>query len=238
MANLAQEAYQDVSGDGHGPLYVDAGLASTAGTIYEGAMVALNSGGFAVKAGTAGAGPAIGVATATYVAGASNGAVSGRFRCGQFWIQNSTAADAITTADRFKRCYVVFDNQVAKLPGTGRALGGIVIDVDDELGVKVLIAPEVSGPAVAAPSIQVVTGALVAGVLTVATGITVGSTSEVVGITRTALGGTFSGGGYEALAADKVVGGPGTGTVVIRALASAGTANTADTSALSFMIVG
>lgn len=100
--------------------------------IYAGSMIALNAGGWAVPAGTAGAGNARAIALEEIdnTQGA-NGAlrVSGERTCGAF--ANSAAGDLITRADIGATAYVVDDQTVAKTDGgTGRDIAGKIVDVD------------------------------------------------------------------------------------------------------------
>lgn len=77
---------------------------------------------------------------------------------------------------------------------------------------------------------------LVAGTVTIATGITVTATSRVF-VSRTAQGGTSTGViAYECTA--KTVGAPGTGAITLRANNAAGTIVNTDTSTLDYLIVG
>jgi predicted signal transduction protein with EAL and GGDEF domain len=85
--------------------------------------------------------------------------------------------------------------------------------------------------------VQVFSGALVAGVLTKATAINVTANTKVTGIVVTLLGGTFAP-TYVALAANMVVGAPGTGTVVIRALKVDGTAEILNTATVNVTLRG
>ena len=86
--------------------------------------------------------------------------------------------------------------------------------------------------------VQVVTGVLVAGVLTIATGINVTASTKVLGIVPILRGGTFPAGGFQALAADMVTGAPGTGTVVVKALQAGGTVQTACTDTVNVFMKG
>jgi hypothetical protein len=142
---LTRDSIRRPVGNGD-PKYVDRGI-DGGSLIYEGALAVALSTGYAAPGGTAAADHTIGVASAQYdnVAG-SDGDVSGRFMTGQFWFDNSSSTDEITVADIDKPCFVASDEAVAKTDGGGtRPMAGIVIDVDSDLGVKVLVGPSVSG---------------------------------------------------------------------------------------------
>jgi len=110
--------------------------------IFEGSIVVL-TGGFAAVASTALGLIVCGVATEEKDnTGGGDGAVSVSVRAGVFWMGNSSAGDAITSADRFSICYLVDDGTVAKTDGTSTRSGaGIVYDVDSVKGVAVLMQP-------------------------------------------------------------------------------------------------
>ena len=107
---------------------------ATSKTIFAGGMVTLlDSGGWAVPAGTASAGNAVGVAEDTVVNGGANGVESVTTRKGCFQFLNSASSDEITRADIGKPCYIVDDQTVAKTNGSGtRSRAGRVFDVDGE----------------------------------------------------------------------------------------------------------
>ncbi|MBF0568952.1 MAG: hypothetical protein HQK95_08830 [Nitrospirae bacterium] len=100
---------------------------------YKGALVAVNSSGYATPG-----------ATATTIRGVgrcedykdnssgSNGDLSVTVLTGVFLFDNSASADEITRASIGQDCYIVDDQTVAKTDGTGsRAVAGKVFDVDD-----------------------------------------------------------------------------------------------------------
>lgn len=102
--------------------------------IFAGALVVIESSGYAAPGSTA----------ATHVAafvaqdfadntgpGHAAGAVKVKVRRGCFRFKNSASGDAITLADVSKVCYVVDDEQVAKTHNSNaRSVAGIVRDVD------------------------------------------------------------------------------------------------------------
>jgi hypothetical protein len=218
--------------------------------VWKGTIVCIDSAGRAMQGDTIANGAlyAVGKASATYnnltgseLGGAAD-ATDVEVEYGVFGWENSSSGDAIAADDVGKPCYVA-DNQTVALTSNGglRPFAGIVSEVRDG-HVYVYMGPHVAAANDAIPgdtseSVQSGTGTLVAGVLTVNTGITVTANSRVFTAFKT-LAGTFSDGGLIAPAADRVVGPPGTGTIVIRALVQAGTANVADTSVVEYLIVG
>lgn len=120
---------------------------AAAATIYAGGLVSLlDSGGWAVPAGTASSGPAVCVARETVSGGGTNGLnrVDGERGCFRF--KNSASADEITHLDIGKGCYVVDDETVAKTDNSGaRELAGAIADVDAD-GVWVVVMPGAVGP--------------------------------------------------------------------------------------------
>lgn len=108
--------------------------------IFAGAMYALNATGYAVPAGTSGAGVARAVAQeqADNTAGA-DGAIAVTGETGVYRFDNSASADLIARADIGATCYVVDDSTVAKTDATGtRKAAGKIVDVDS-VGVWVKI---------------------------------------------------------------------------------------------------
>lgn len=113
--------------------------------IYAGTMYALSATGFAVPAGTPGAGRVravarIGIAAVTEGEDAVDG------ERGVFCFANSADSDAITRADIGGIAYAADDQTVAKTDGgSTRPVAGQIEDVDS-WGVWVLIAPGAVGP--------------------------------------------------------------------------------------------
>jgi hypothetical protein len=104
--------------------------------VYEGALVVLNSSGFAepgtqatakIAAGVAMLNPNTDVSDST---GLADGALRIRVRQGIFLFANSAGVDLIAQADVGKYCYIVDDQTVAKSSASSaRSKAGIIIDV-------------------------------------------------------------------------------------------------------------
>lgn len=108
--------------------------------IYAGALVAINSSGYAVPFSVSttlkGGGRAERAVNNT---GGAAGDQSVDVRVGTFRYANSASADLITRADIGNDCYGVDDQTVAKTSGTNtRSVAGKIFDVDDQ-GVWVTI---------------------------------------------------------------------------------------------------
>lgn len=104
---------------------------------YKGALVAVNSGSYAIPGATAtDATVMMGIGRCeNYVdnSAGSNGDLSVTAMSGVFSYNNSSSADEITRASIGQDCYIVDDQTVAKTSGAGghRAVAGKVFDVDD-----------------------------------------------------------------------------------------------------------
>lgn len=100
--------------------------------IYAGAIVCLNSSGFAVPASTSTTLKRMGVATEAVSGNGTNGGVMVRVqRGGWYRFANSASGDAIVLADAGNTCYLVDDQTVAKTDGSSsRSAAGTVRDVD------------------------------------------------------------------------------------------------------------
>lgn len=100
--------------------------------IFGGAIVCINSSGYAVPGATSTTLKAVGVAEqrADNSAGAA-GDIRVRVRKGPHRFGNSASADAIGLADVGSPCYVVDDQTVAKTHASNtRSVAGVVFDVD------------------------------------------------------------------------------------------------------------
>lgn len=120
---------------------------AAAATLYAGGMVSLlTTGGWAVPAGTADSGLAVGVAIESVSGDGTNGLNLVTVERDCFRFLNSSAGDAITHADIGNACYIVDDETVAKTDDSGaRAIAGLIADVDAD-GVWVVVAPGAVGP--------------------------------------------------------------------------------------------
>lgn len=100
--------------------------------LYAGAMYALDSTGYALPAGTAGAGPALAVVESTVDnTDGADGAltVEGRHVVAQYG--NSASGDLIARTEIGELAYVVDDQTVGRTDGSGsRQPAGVIVDVD------------------------------------------------------------------------------------------------------------
>lgn len=147
--------------------------------------------------------------------------------------------DDLALTDIGRVVYAV-DNQTVGKVATSRSPAGFLVGINEENSMmRVWVgfaAAALAKNLIAGTSVQTGTGALSSGVLTVATGITVTSSSKVYA-TRNTKAGTI-GVELEVKDADLVVGGSGVGTIIVRSLKSDGTAETSDTSTVNYLIVG
>lgn len=232
MANATQDI--ELNGVGQQPGRRFNVPVSTGATIYAGTLVAqLVSDGLLVKAGTAGAGPAIGKAT-HQVASASAGQRMVVETDRIYRMTNGTSGDAFSEADIIgSPVYAQDDNLIAKLSTGGRQQCGTFQGMDSDGMVRVLVSPQAAGSG--ALRIQAGRGTFAAGVLAVNTGITVTATSRVFASRVTEAG--TDGDEIRVPDADRTVGGPGTGALTFRSFLS-GVAATSDTSTFDYLIVG
>lgn len=203
--------------------------------IYQGALVVLSA-GYAQPATSAVGLVAVGRARTTVdntVTGHTLGGLSVEVEQGTFrWVNGDSIAQAQVGA----RAYMTDDQTVAKTAGT-KSVAGIITAVDSS-GVWVHTS-QATAEVAQRQNIQTGTGTLSSGVLTVATGITVTASSKVF-VTCNTPGAAVSGSRYVVKDADLVVGAPGTGTIIVRAmdLANPAAAVTTDVSTINYMIVG
>ena len=101
--------------------------------IYAGALVALDTNGYATPGATATTLKGLGRAEEQVDnSGGADGAVTVNVRKGIFRFENE-ATDQVTSADIGGNCYIVDDQTVAKTDGTGtRSVAGKVFDVDSD----------------------------------------------------------------------------------------------------------
>ncbi len=75
---------------------------------------------------------AAGVFQTSVTGGAGNGDVRVDIQEGRWLFKNGGGGDALTVADRGRRCFVIDDETVGKTnPNSTRAIAGAVVDVDD-----------------------------------------------------------------------------------------------------------
>jgi hypothetical protein len=201
------------------------------GTVYTNGLASvLAASGKLVATSTAGAGPCVGVFQHGAALDERVQIETGRI----YRLTNGTAGDAFSDATiLYSPVYAIDDNSVAKVSTGGRQFVGVFMGMEADGKVRVLIAPACNSAQ--GMSFQTGTGTLVAGVLTVNTGISVTSTSRIF-MARVTEAGT-DGDELRCPAADRTVGGPGTGAITIRSFLS-GVAATSDTSTIEYMIVG
>jgi hypothetical protein len=135
------------------------------------------------------------------------------------------------------------DNQTVQKTGTGVSPAGVFLGLDPVDATRAIVwvgpvAASLAGLfALNKVKIQRVTGTLVAGTLTISTGIVVTATTRVTGINSTVRGGTFPDGGLQSLAAGNVVGVAGTGAVTFTARKIDGTLENACTDTFAALLV-
>lgn len=206
----------------------------TATNIYAGTMVAQQvSDGLLVAATSAGAGPAIGIAAQTVLA-----ATAGQ-RClvetdRIFLRANGLTTDAFSDASLIgSPAYALDDHTVADNDNSGTLQQcGTFQGMEADGQVRVKISPD---SVVGALTVQAGRGTFAAGVRAIAAGITVTATSRVIASRVTEAG--TDGDEIRVPDADRVVGGPGTGSLTFRSFLS-GVAATSDTSTFDYVIVG
>lgn len=227
MSNLtAEKANMDGIGPEGRRFHVIAGA-----TVYRGGLAAiLEASGKAVALTTAGAGPCVGMFTHGAALNERVQIETGRV----YRISNGATTDAFSDATPlYSPVFGLDDNKVADNDNaTTLPRVGIFMGMEADGKVRVLVSPEASCKAL---NIQTGVGTLVAGVLTVAAGITVTATSRFF-FTRVTEAGT-DGDELRCPAADRTAGGPGTGAFSVRSFLS-GVAATSDTSTIEWMIVG
>lgn len=102
--------------------------------IFAGALVCINSSGYATKGATSTSLKCVGVAQEQADNSAGSAAdISVKTRRGCFKFGNSTSTDAITLAEVGSDCYIVDDQTVAKTNGSSsRSVAGKVRDVETD----------------------------------------------------------------------------------------------------------
>jgi len=208
----------------------NAGIPVAASTkIYAGSIVCTNAAGNAVPGSTSATLVAVGVAEKTIDNSAGiAGALVIVPRTGVFKFNSGTSADLVTAVNVAQACYVIDDNTVGLTSSAfARSFAGTVVAVDSDGGVWVYISPY-------ARQVQRGTVTLVAGVATVATGVTINADS-VVSISLVTPGAGTNGAGYKV--SGLVAGPPGTGSFTITAVSTTGGATVAtDVSVLNYTV--
>lgn len=236
MSNLTADLNTDIKVGQDGRRFhvpVDGGS-----KIYKNALVAqLQATGMLVQATTAGAGPAIGIAT-HYV---DNSAGSdGDERClvetdCVVLLTNGAGGDAFSDASVIGAPVYLSDDHTAcdnDSSGT-RQQGGTFMGMEASGKVRVKLSAENARGV--GQQIQVGRATLVAGVKAISSGITITATSRIFA-NHVTVGGT-AGDQIIVPDADRTVGGPGTGAVTFRAYLN-GAAATSDTSTFDYAIIG
>lgn len=212
------------------PIFVGSCPVAATTDIPAGALMGIGATGYAVNMSAAAGLKCLGVATKRRDNDpGSAAALTIPYECGAFAFDNSAAADEVLITDVMTQCYAVDNNTVAKTSNSGaRSLAGTVVGL---LGTKVLVMVGIAAP----PLIQRGRGTLVAGVLTVNSGIHVTTDSYVIAMRMTEAG--TDGDELRCPTADRTIGLPGTGAITIRAFLN-GVAATSDTSTIEYIIVG
>jgi hypothetical protein len=172
----------------------------------------------------------------------SAGDKTAEFEYGVIAFTNSADADAIAQADFGKPVFLVDNDVAAKTSGNGtRSILGICMGM---LGTKVLvmIGPDVSASLDAIrrlgslANVQIATGAVVNGVLTVATGIVVTASTYVLPVPLAAITGSTNVGPLAHIKASDIAGAAGTGSVTVNVLGANGATDT-DAACASVLLV-
>lgn len=204
-------------------------------TIYAGGLVSqLTATGMLVPTTTAGAGPAIGKATHGAVNSGADGAVRCLIETDRIYrVTNGAGDSAFSDASLIGApVYALDDNSVSVINTGALPLCGTFQGMEADGKVRVLVEPPAAD---GTARIQSGRGTFAAGVLAVAAGITVTASSRVFASRVTEAG--TDGDEIRVPDADRVVGGPGTGSLTFRSFLS-GVAATSDTSTFDYLIVG
>lgn len=113
------------------------GPVAAATTLFGGAIAMRNAAGNLVQGQTATGLVGVGRVERRVVNQGAAGDAAAKYRAGVFRFVNSTAGDAITTADSGAVCFAVDDQTVAKTDGTGTRSPAGFVDHVDALGVWV-----------------------------------------------------------------------------------------------------
>lgn len=114
------------------------GVLAASQTVFAGAILMRNTTTGHIHRGAVATGAVgVGRAEARATSGGSAGVVPVQFRPGIYRFRNSTAGDAIVTADIGKVCYIADDDRVAKTDGTATRSPAGVVEMIDDAGVWV-----------------------------------------------------------------------------------------------------
>lgn len=118
-----------------GPILYTLGIKAAASqTIYNGALVMVNTAGKLIPAATTAGGRVVGVAdlgTKNSVLTALDDVIT--VKVGIFPFANGTSSDALTDADNLNDVYALDDQTVGRLPTAGRPLAGQLIKIESGL---------------------------------------------------------------------------------------------------------
>lgn len=187
------------------PVYASAKL-------YGGALVCLNSTGYAVRGATALSLKAVGrceeLADNT---GGSSGAIRCKIKPGVYYFANSSG-DPIALGDVGNVCYIEDDQTVSKTDGSGtQSAAGVIVNYDSTLGVAVAVGFGFVSPFTPSQTIiQSGTTTLSAGTKSIATK-NITANSLIIATVRDPGAGAITGmAGLDAPVGSRVVGAPGT----------------------------
>lgn len=227
MTALAKEKkILELNGDRVVPKLYDLAVKAAA-KIYSGALVCLDSTGYAIPASEARGQQPMGVAQQTRDnTNGSSGDLVVRVLAGVFKFVNG---DSIAITELGKTAYIVDDQTVSKADGSGlRSVAGPIIRVESD-GVYVMVGLTAAVPL----GIQTGGGTLVAGTLTV-TGARLTTTSVIL-VTRKTMGGSAIGTDLIAPSASRNV---SASTFVVTSVKADKSTETNDTSTFDWVVIG
>jgi hypothetical protein len=135
MTALAAARF-DLSNKGPTPFSIGY-KAEASQTFYNGAMVAKNSSGYLVPAATTAGLRVVGVCDLgnknSVLSSSTQGDTVINVRSGIFAMKSGTSTDAVTIADLENDVYVLDDQTISRLPGSGRAIAGVLKKIEGSL---------------------------------------------------------------------------------------------------------
>ena len=164
-----------------------------------------------------------------------------------YWLANAAGGDAVTQAE-VGRVVFVKDDQTVQKTSTGTCIAGKCLEVnstkgvlvefiDDDGDVTALVeAAEALAVAEQGVKMQAVNATLVAGTVTINSGITVTADSDVDPLLIGAITGSTNFASLRELKSSRVAGAPGVGTVVIEAVGADGAKDTDAAGAIRVLI--